>query len=73
MIACLFQDLQIGIQIIAWVREGNYGQLIVRAPHARNLAELEFGLKLGPYDNHTQPIINAHPKGGFGLILGNLG
>ena len=26
IMACLFQDLQIGIQIIAWIREGSYGQ-----------------------------------------------
>ena len=24
--ACLIQDLQIGIQMIAWVREGSYGK-----------------------------------------------
>jgi len=26
IMACLFQDLQIGIQMIAWVREGSYGK-----------------------------------------------
>ena len=28
---------------------------------------MEFGLKWGPYDNHTQPRTNPHPQGGFGI------
>ena len=30
------------------------------------MAELEFGLERGPYDNYTNPKTNPHPKG-FGI------
>ena len=38
--------------------------------HAQNSAQLEFGLKWGPYNNNIQPRTNPHPHGGLELILG---
>ena len=43
---------------------------LIPLKYAWNSAELEFGLKWGPYENHTQPRTNPHPQGGLGLILG---
>jgi len=60
------------------IQEGSYSQFYPNATNwmrftttdMQTLAELEFGLIWGPYDNCTAPKIKQHPQMGLEFILG---